>query len=184
MENEIDKANATNNNPAPEEGAPTPAAEQALEALQKDLQAAQAKAAEYLDGWQRSRAELANYKRRIEKEQSEIYQNAAGRIIARYLEVLDDFDRAMKERPAVDNGDLAKWADGTALIYRKLQNVLDAEGVTRIEAEGKEFDPTVHEAVTQEPCDTHPTGHVIAVVRQGYKLGDKVIRPALVRVAQ
>ena len=97
---------------------------------------------------------------------------------------MDDFDRAMKERPAADNGDLSKWADGTALIYRKLQNVLDAEGVTRIEAEGKEFDPAVHEAVTQEPCDTHPTGHVIAVVRQGYKLGDKVIRPALVRVAQ
>ena len=187
MENEIDKSNTTNSNPDAGAGAPPPEAEgtqAALEALQKELQAAQAKAAEYLDGWQRARAELANYKRRIEKEQSEIYQNAAGRIIGRYLEVLDDFDRAMKERPAADNGDLAKWADGTALIYRKLQNVLDAEGVTRIEAEGKEFDPAVHEAVTQEPCDTHPTGHVIAVVRQGYKLGDKVIRPALVRVAQ
>jgi molecular chaperone GrpE len=192
MENEIDKSNTTNSNPPSGAGAPPPEGEgtpeaqakAASEALQKDLQAAQAKAAEYLDGWQRARAELANYKRRIEKEQTEIYQNAAGRIIARYLEVLDDFDRAMKERPAADNGDLAKWADGTALIYRKLQNVLDAEGVTRIEAEGKEFDPTVHEAVTQEPCDTHPTGHVIAVVRQGYKLGDKVIRPALVRVAQ
>jgi len=189
MENEIDKSNVTNNPEGgaaqpPAAGAPGAETQAALEALQKELQAAQAKAAEYLDGWQRSRAELANYKRRIEKEQSEVYQNAASRIIARYLEVLDDFDRAMRERPAPDNGDMAKWADGTALIYRKLQNVLDAEGVTRIEAEGKEFDPTVHEAVTQEPCDTHPAGHVIAVVRQGYKLGDKVIRPALVRVAQ
>jgi len=188
MENEADKANVTDKHT---EGAAPAAAEPAeaqakiaRESLQKDLQEAQAKAAEYLDGWQRARAELANYKRRIEKEQAEMYQNAAGRIIARYLDVLDDFDRAMKERPAPDNGDLVKWADGTALIYRKLQNVLNAEGVTRIEAEGKEFDPTVHEAVTQEPCDTHPTGHVIAVVRQGYKLGDKVIRPALVRVAQ
>ncbi len=187
MENEIDKTNPTNSNPDAGAGAPPPeaeAAKAALDALQKDLEAAKAKAAEYLDGWQRARAELANYKRRIEKEQSEIYQNTAGRIIARYLEVLDDFDRAMKDRPAADNGDLSKWADGTALIYRKLQNVLDAEGVTRIEAEGKEFDPTVHEAVTQEPCDTHPAGHVIGVVRQGYKLGDKVIRPALVRVAK
>jgi molecular chaperone GrpE len=181
MENEADKANVTDNTAEAATSAP---ADPAAEALQKSLQAAQAKAAEYLDGWQRARAELANYKRRIEKEQAEIYQNTAGRIVARYLEVLDDFDRAMQERSAADNGDLAKWADGTALIYRKLQNVLDAEGVTRIEAEGKEFDPAFHEAVTQEPCDTHPSGHVIAVVRQGYKLGDKVIRPALVRVAQ
>jgi len=188
MENEVDKANVTDNQKA-ENGAPavpageTPAKDP-LETLQKDLQEAQAKAAEYLDGWQRARAELANYKRRIEKEQAEVYQNAAGRIIRRYLDVLDDFDRAMKERAALNSGDLDKWADGAALIYRKFQNVLEAEGVTRIEAEGKEFDPNFHEAVTQEPCDTHPTGHVIAVVRQGYKLGDKVIRPALVRVAQ
>jgi molecular chaperone GrpE len=181
MENEADKANVTDNNP--EAGASVPP-EAAADALQKELRAAQAKAAEYLDGWQRARAELTNYKRRIEKEQAEIHQNAAGRIVGRYLEVLDDFDRAMAERPVADNGDLAKWADGTALIYRKLKNVLDAEGVTRIEAEGKEFDPALHEAITQEPCETHPSGHVIAVVRQGYKLGDKVIRPALVRVAQ
>jgi molecular chaperone GrpE len=179
MENEADKTNVTDQNA---EGA-APAGP-APETLQKNLQEAQAKAAEYLEGWQRARAELANYKRRIEKEQAEAYQQAAARIIARYLEVLDDFDRAMQERPAAENGDLAKWADGAALIYRKLKNVLEAEGVTRIEAEGKEFDPTVHEAVTQEPCDTHPTGHVIGVVRQGYKLGDRVIRPALVRVAQ
>ena len=75
MENEIDKSNTTNSNPDAGAGAPPPEAEgtqAALEALQKELQAAQAKAAEYLDGWQRSRAELANYKRRIEKEQSEI----------------------------------------------------------------------------------------------------------------
>jgi molecular chaperone GrpE len=190
MENEVDKANVTDNQIEGEANAPAALptdapeaqAKAALEALQKDLQTAQAKATEYLDGWQRARAELTNYKRRIEKEQAEIHQNAAGRIIARYLEVLDDFDRAMQERPAAENGDLVKWADGTALIYRKLRNVLEAEGVARIEAEGKEFDPNLHEAVTQEPCDTHPTGHVIAVVRQGYKLGDKVIRPALVRV--
>jgi molecular chaperone GrpE len=150
--------------------------------LQKALEAAQAKAAEYLDGWQRSRAEFANYKKRVEKEQAETYQNAAARIIARYLDVLDDFDRAMTDRPM--EGETAKWADGVTLIYRKLQNILETEGVTRIEAEGKEFDPTLHEAVTHEESDSHPAGHVIAVLRQGYKLGDRVIRPALVRVAR
>jgi|SRR5436190_7490397 len=150
--------------------------------LQKDLEAARAKTAEYLDGWQRSRAEFANYKKRVEKEQAEAYQNAAARIIARYLDVLDDFDRAMTDRPM--EGEAAKWADGVTLIYRKLQNILETEGVTRIEAEGKEFDPTLHEAVTHEESNSHPAGHVIAVLRQGYKLGDRVIRPALVRVAR
>ena len=147
-------------------------------------EAAEVKAAEYLDGWQRARAELTNYKHRMQKEQAEVYQDAAGRIIARYLEVLDDFDRAMQERPSPDNTDLGKWSEGAALIYHKFQNVLKAEGVKRIEADGKEFDPAVHEAVTQEECDDHASGQVIATLRQGYTLGEKVLRPALVRVAK
>jgi len=167
-------------NPQPAEAVAEAAPEMAQ--LQKDLEAAQAKAAEYLDGWQRSRAEFSNYKKRVEKEQAETYQNAAARIIARYLDVLDDFDRAMTDRPL--EGEVAKWADGVTLIYRKLQNILETEGVTRIEAEGQEFDPTLHEAVTHEESDSHPAGHIIAVLRQGYKLGEKVIRPALVRVAR
>jgi len=168
------------NNPQPAEAVAEAAPE--IARLQKDLEAVQAKAAEYLDGWQRSRAEFANYKRRVEKEQAETYQNAAARIIARYLDVLDDFDRAMADRPT--EGEAVKWAEGIALIYRKLQNILETEGVTRIEAEGQEFDPTLHEAVTHEESDSHPAGHIIAVLRQGYRLGDRVIRPALVRVAR
>ncbi len=166
------------------ESAPPPAdgAAPALEALQKELEAARAQAAEYLDGWQRARADFANYKKRVEKEQAETYQNAAGRIIARYLDVLDDFDRAMKDQPV--EGEAAKWAEGVSLIYRKFQSILEAEGVTRIEAEGQAFDPQLHEAVTHEDSDDHASGHIIAILRQGYKLGDRVIRPVLVRVAR
>jgi molecular chaperone GrpE len=166
---------------APESAAPTNGGP-ALEALQKELEAAKTQAAEYLDGWQRARADFANYKKRIEKEQAETYQNAAGRVIARYLDVLDDFDRAMKDQPT--EGDGAQWAAGISLIYRKFQGILEAEGVTRIEAEGQPFDPQLHEAVTHEDSDDHASGHVIEVLRQGYKLGDRVIRPALVRVAK
>lgn len=157
-----------------------------LEDLQKELEAVKAQAAEYLDGWQRARAEFANYKRRVEKEQAEAYQNTVGRVIARYLDVMDDFDRAIKDKPADEDGAaaLTQWAEGVQLIYRKLQNVLEAEGVTRIEAEGQEFDPSQHEAVTHEDNSDHPSGHIIAVLSQGYKLGDRVIRPALVRVAR
>ena len=156
------------------------------ESLQKELDTCKTQSAEYLEGWQRSRAEFANYKRRVEKEQSEAYQNAAGRVIARFLDVVDDFDRALRDMPA-DSSDaeaLARWAKGVSLIQRKLQNILDAEGVERIKAEGITFDPNQHEAVTHEDSDEHQPQQVIAVVRQGYRIGDRVIRPALVRVAR
>jgi molecular chaperone GrpE len=156
------------------------------QALQKELDAAKAQGAEYLEGWQRARADFANYKRRVEKEQSEAYQNAASRVIGRFVDVLDDFDRAVQDRPA-DDGDataLAQWAAGVSLIQRKLQNILDAEGVERIPADGQSFDPALHEAVTHEDSDQHQPGQVIGVLRQGYRIGDRVIRPALVRVAR
>ena len=156
--------------------------DEALTQLQKELAEAKAKAAENLDGWQRERATLANYKRRVEKELADANLNAAGRVIARYLDVLDDFDRAMKDQPA--EGDPAKWAEGVGLIYRKFQNLLETEGLVHIEAEGQTFDPALHEAVTHEDSEAHQSGQIIAVLRQGYKLGDRVIRPALVRVAK
>jgi molecular chaperone GrpE len=156
--------------------------EAALEALQKELEAARAKAAENLDGWQRERAAFTNYKKRVEREQADLYQSATARVIARYLDVLDDFDRALKDRPA--EGDAAQWAEGILLIYRKFQNVLEAEGVARVEAEGREFDPALHEAVMHEDSEAHASGHVTEVLRHGYKVGERVIRPALVKVAK
>jgi molecular chaperone GrpE len=84
----------------------------------------------------------------------------------------------MQSRPA----DLA-WADGIELIYRKLQAILEAEGIKRIEAEGQMFDPNFHEAILQEPSEGHKSGQIIAVTQNGYMLGERVIRPALVRVA-
>ena len=159
---------------------------EAAEATRNELEALKAKSAEYLEGWQRSRAEFANFKRRVEKEQSETYQNATARVISRFLDVNDDFDRAMQEKPAdpSDTEAMAKWAAGVGLIQRKLQNILDAEGVERVPAEGQPFDPQRHEAITQEESDEHEPGQIIGVVRQGYKLGDRVIRPAMVRVAK
>ncbi len=110
-----------------------------FEALQADLDAAQAKASEYLDGWQRSRAEFANYKKRIEREQEQVYQNAAGSIIKRYLDVLDDLERALKNRP--QSGEGAAWAEGIELIYRKFSVLLENEGVKAMQAEGEYFRP-------------------------------------------
>jgi molecular chaperone GrpE len=150
-----------------------------MDELEKQLGEAKSQAAEYKDGWQRSVADFQNYKRRVEAEKSETYQNAIGSVIKRYLPILDDLERALSTRPA----DLA-WVDGIELIYRKLQSILEAEGLKRIDAEGKMFDPNFHEAIIQESCDGYESGQVIAVVQNGYTLGDRVIRPAQVRVAQ
>jgi molecular chaperone GrpE len=152
---------------------------QELDALKQQLVEVQTQAAEFKDGWQRARAEFDNYRKRIERENSLVYQNAAGNVIKRYLPVMDDLERALQARPA----DLT-WAAGIELIYRKLQSILDSEGIKRIEAEGQVFDPNFHEAISQEHSDELPSGHVVAVVQNGYLLGDKVLRPAMVRVSE
>jgi len=102
-----------------------------------------------------------------------------GDIIKKVLPALDDLERALQNRPA-DN----PWANGIELIARKLQNVLESEGIQKIEAEGTEFDPNFHEAISHEAADGVKSGFVISVVQNGYLLGERVIRPALVRVAQ
>jgi molecular chaperone GrpE len=153
-----------------------------LEELHRELEATQAKADEYLSGWQRVQADFTNYKRRMERDQAQLIQNALGNAISRYLEVADDLDRALKNRP--QEGDGAAWAEGVDLVYRKLLNAFEADGVKKIEAEGQFFDPNLHEAITYEDSPAHQTGQVIGVVQSGYILGERVLRPAKVRVAR
>jgi molecular chaperone GrpE len=149
------------------------------EALVNQLKEAEAKVVEYKDGWARSQAEFQNYKKRIERDNELTYASMKADIIKKVLPALDDLERALQNRPADD-----AWASGIELIARKLQNILDNEGVKRIEAKGMAFDPTFHEAITHEPSDEVESEHVIDVVQNGYMLGERVIRPALVRVAQ
>jgi molecular chaperone GrpE len=151
-------------------------------ALQAKLDETEAKAKEYFDGWQRERADFSNYKRRVDRDQAALSQNIAGGVIRKYLLVLDDMDRAMKLRPT--EGEVSAWADGIELIYRKLQNILEAEGIKRIPAESEAFDPMRHEAISFEESHEHASGEIIGVVQEGYTLGDRVLRPARVRVAR
>lgn len=153
-----------------------------INALQTELESARSKANEYLEGWQRSRAEFANYKKRVERDQAQVYQNAAGSLIKRYLEVADDLERALKNRP--QEGEGAAWSNGIELVYRKLLSYLESEGVKIMDAEGQQFDPNLHEAISSEPSDSHEPGEIIEVVQQGYVMGDRVLRPAMVRVAR
>jgi molecular chaperone GrpE len=153
-----------------------------LAVLRKELDEIRLKSDEYLEGWQRARAEFANFKKRIEREKDQIQQNAAGNIIRRYLDVADDLERALKNRP--QEGEGAAWAGGIELIYRKLLAVLAAEGVKPMEAEGQFFDPNLHEAISHEDSPDHESGQIIEVVQPGYMLGERVLRPASVRVAR
>lgn len=150
-----------------------------IESLKRQLDEAQAKVAEYKDGWARSQAEFQNYKKRLDRDNELMYVSMKGDIIKKVLPALDDLERALQNRPAEN-----AWASGIELIARKLQNMLESEGIKRIQAEGQEFDPNFHEAISHEPADGVSSGHVIAVVQNGYMLGERVIRPALVRVAQ
>lgn len=152
------------------------------ESLRAALDESQAKAQEYLDGWQRARADFVNYKKRVEREQAQVYQNAAASIFKRFLDVLDDLDRALKNKP--QEGEAAAWSSGIELVYRKFLSILESEGVSVMQAEGEMFDPNLHEAISQEDNDHYESGRIIEVVKNGYMMGDKVIRPALVRVAK
>ena len=138
----------------------------------------EAKAAENLDGWQRSVAEFSNYKKRIDRDRESDRAIMKGDLIKRFLPVLDDLERALQHRP--DDA----WVDGIELIRRKLETILEAEGLKRIEAEGAMFDPNYHEAISFESADGAESGRVIGVVENGYMLGDYVVRPAKVRVAK
>ena len=119
--------------------------------MRQQLEESQAKADEYLEGWQRALADFANYKKRVEHEQAQAYQIAAGSVIRRYLVVVDDLERALKNRP--QEGEGAAWAEGIELIYRKLLGILEAEGVTQMDPQGEMFDPNFHEAVISEDSD-------------------------------
>lgn len=150
--------------------------------LQKLLAATQLEAAENMDGWQRSQAEMINYRKRVEREQARIYEDSSARVIIRFLDILDDLDRALANRPEESEG--AEWANGIELIYRKLHTILENEGVKPMETNGQIFDPNLHEAISQEESPDHESGQIIEVINKGYLIGERVLRPALVRVAE
>jgi molecular chaperone GrpE len=150
--------------------------------LRKLLEEERAKSAEYLDSWRRAAADLSNYKKRTEKDASDLSKFANSLLIARLLPILDDFDRAGQTIP--DNLRGLTWIDGVMLIARKMGATLEAEGLKPIEALNKPFDPNLHEAVIHEETDQHEDGMVIAELQRGYKLNERVLRPTMVKVAK
>jgi len=153
-----------------------------IETLKGELDATKAKADEYLAGLQRERAEFTNFRRRTAEEREQMLGLAGEDLIRKVLAIADDFDLAIDNRPEELSGN--GWVEGVTAIDRKLRALLESEGVRPIEAEpGTPFDPREHEAIANVAGSGHPEGSIVDVVRRGYKLRDRVIRPALVAVA-
>ncbi|MBN2256299.1 MAG: nucleotide exchange factor GrpE [Anaerolineaceae bacterium] len=152
------------------------------DALQKQVEAGDNQAKEYLDSWQRERADFLNYKKRIEKEQEFFRSNVMADLVLKYLDIQDDLERALKSRPPELEG--TSWVEGIDFIYHKLLALLEKEGVKQMIPTAEMFDPTLHEAVSQEENPDHPSGQIIEVISPGYQIGDRIIRPARVRVAR
>lgn len=134
------------------------------------------------DKYLRAAAEFANARRRAELRADNEVRTAKELILGGFLPVVDDLDRALQAVPA--DGDTYPWLEGFSLIQRKLASVLERQGVTPIQAEGEPFDPALHQAVLMEESDDAPSGTVLQELQRGYLLDGRVLRPAMVKVAQ
>lgn len=152
-----------------------------VERLTAELQAAQQESAEHLATLQRTAAEFQNYRRRTTEEREREMGLASEYLLGKVLVIADDFDRAIDAVP--DDLRANAWTEGITAIDRKLRVLIESEGVHAIEVLGRLFDPRQHEAVASVPGTGRPDGEVVAEIRRGYRLRDKVLRPALVAVA-
>lgn len=151
--------------------------------MEKEIESLQEQVEEQKDGWLRTRADFENYKKRIQRDAARSYQDAMTSVVKLFLSAADDLERALKNRP--QEKEVESWISGIELIHQKLITQMKNLGVERMEVKpGDEFDPNIHEAITQEDHEDFKEGQIIDVVQPGYRISDRIIRPAMVRVAR
>jgi molecular chaperone GrpE len=156
--------------------------EPSINELEQRIAALELEAEENKSNWLRSVADFKNYKRRTEGEREELIRNAGAGLILKLLPVLDDLGRAMAHVPAeIDNN---PWLNGVKQVQRKFEMLLEGAGVQPINAVGEEFDPNFHEAVMYEEAGDDQANKVVEELQRGYKLGEKVLRPTMVKVGK
>jgi molecular chaperone GrpE len=155
-----------------------PQAEAEGESLEQRLASAEAETETHLNDLKRLAAEFENYRKRVAREQQALSTRAAERLVKELLPIVDDLERALE---AAEEHEEAKLEEGVRLVHRQLASALEREGLAEIETNGK-FDPHVHEALLAQPSEADE-GSVIEVLQKGYRLGDRVLRPARVVVA-
>jgi molecular chaperone GrpE len=153
-----------------------------IEALQAERDGAQAQAVEYLQALQRERAEFQNFKRRTADERDREAGLANDLLLFKVLTLADDFDRAIESRPM--GSETASWVEGVEAIDRKLRQLLESEGLRAIEVKpGMPFDPREHEALVNVPGTDFPEGTIVSELQRGYRIRDRILRPARVAIA-
>lgn len=155
---------------------PSDTAPSALETLRRERDEAQ-------DRLLRLQAEFDNYRKRLERERRELHDHFTAELLTEFLPVLDDIERALDAARASSDPGLASHRDGLELIQKAFLDLLKRRQVSPIEAHGADFDPNVHQAVGQEFSETHREGEVVADLRRGYRLGERLLRPSMVKVA-
>ena len=150
--------------------------------VEQQLEAAQAESAKNLDGWQRALADLSNARKRFDRQTQLSFTNATVDVVSKLLPVMDDFDRALQNVPEeiAENS----WFEGLGGVMRKMDRILESIKAERIPSVGETFDPNVHEALSTESSDEYESGVVTRELQGGYRIGERVIRPALVYVAE
>jgi len=157
-----------------------------LLATRGELKRLEAEAADLRDKFARRQADFENFRKRIERERSETHNRVAADLVTKLLPVLDNLGRALDTEASVEateSDEFRHFLSGVDLIYRQLGGVLETMGVKPVSAVGQKFDPHVHEAVVTEESDQHEPDTVIQEIVRGYRLGDKLLRPAMVKVA-
>ena len=150
--------------------------------LEEQLEQAQQQSAENLEGWQRARAEFANARKRFDQQKTAARTNALVEIAEQLLPVIDDFDLAFKEVPEEISS--TDWYGGVGLIPKKFSTILEKINIERIESVGHPFDPTMHNAIMREASEEFESNTVIREFQGGFKIGERVIRPAVVVVSE
>ena len=150
--------------------------------LQAQIDALTAEKGALYDKLLRRQAEFENYRKRVERERGELYQHGRDDVLLQFLPVVDNFERALSSLETSD-GDAEALRHGVELIHKQFQDALAKLGLEPVEAVGQTFDPHVHEAVTTEATDQHEENTVIQEFQRGYRIGDRLLRPAKVKVA-
>jgi len=150
--------------------------------LQTQIEALTAEKATLYDKLLRLQAEFENYRRRVERERGDIYQHGREDVLLQFLPVVDNFERALSSLETSE-GDAEALRHGVELIHKQFKDALSKLGLEAVEAVGQAFDPHVHEAVTTEATDKHKENTVIEEFQRGYRIGDRLLRPAKVKVA-
>jgi len=153
-----------------------------LKKLRADLKVCRKEKEEYLTGWQKERAEFANYKKQEEDRKANFSEAMRERILSRFLTVIDSFNMAFANKEGWEKVD-ENWRKGVEYIYTQMNNIFEEYGVKPVGEVGESFDPSMHESIEMVPTDKKQDDHKVSqVVQKGYKLGDRIIRPARVNI--